>query len=479
MKKIITAFFIFFAIDIFSAMAYFFSPNSIFLFTIICAAVLFVTLYRLEYGVAVAFGELFIGGKGYLFSFSLENVSISIRMAIFCALIIGWIIKKVVVIRRNDFSDVFSKKNLIFYAFCIFIIYGIINGLLHNTARDVYYDANGWLYFLLIFPVMDVIKNEKIFLNIIDILYASIIWTSIKTAAILMLFSRGFVSVGDSFYKWIRDTGVGEITLLDEGFYRIFFQSHIFALIALFLLLVYFVLGETLGKKKKVLYGIIFYCSIFILLVSQSRSFWIGGIAGLLTFVFFMKLRWKIKWKNLTLPIAGMCIAIISQIFLIQAISGYYGNMFSKRTSQLSDDAGGISRISQLRPLFSEIQKHPFLGSGFGTSATYKSSDPRILEKNPDGLYTTFTFEWGYLDAILKIGILGLISYLIFIYSTARDLLRSLEPTRIGLFFGLIALAITNIFSPYLNHPLGIGYVLLLYIFSQKQSPLHGRERLG
>ena len=222
MKKIIIAFCIFFAIDIFSAMAYFFSPNNIFLFLIISAAILFVTLYRLEYGVAIAFGELFIGGKGHLFNFELENVSISIRMAIFSALMIAWIIKKVIAMKGKIFYDLFAKKNIILYALFIFIAYGIINGFLHNPFHDVYLDANGWLYFLLIFPVMDVIKNGKIFLNIINILYASIIWTSIKTAALLMLFSRGFVSVGDSFYKWIRDTGVGEITRLDEGFYRIF-----------------------------------------------------------------------------------------------------------------------------------------------------------------------------------------------------------------------------------------------------------------
>ncbi len=308
--------------------------------------------------------------------------------------------------------------------------------------------------------------------HIIDILYASIIWTSIKTAILLSLFSRGFVSVGDSLYKWIRDTGVGEITRLDESFFRIFFQSHIFALIALFLVLAYFTATTIYSKKQQALYGVVFYCSLFILLVSQSRSFWIGGIAGLLTFVFIMKLRWKTKWKNLTLPIAGMCIAIISQIFLIQTISGYYGNIFLKRTSQLSDDAGGVSRISQLNPLFSKIQKHPILGSGFGTSATYKTSDPRILEKNPDGVYTTFTFEWGYLDTILKIGILGLISYLIFIYTAACDLLKNLEPVRVGLFFGLIALLVTHIFTPYLNHPLGIGFILLCFAWTENQKIL-------
>ena len=31
---------------------------------------------------------------------------------------------------------------------------------------------------------------------------------------------------------------------------------------------------------------------------------------------------------------------------------------------------------------------------GFGTSVTYETSDPRALETNPDGLFTTYSFEW-------------------------------------------------------------------------------------
>ena len=86
------------------------------------------------------------------------------------------------------------------------------------------------------------------------------------------------------------------------------------------------------------------------------------------------------------------------------------------------------------------------------------SNDPRIRAEFPDGRYTTSAFEWGYLDIWLKIGLLGLLAYLILIVKIARE---SLKAGLLGeiLFIALTALVITHTFSPYLNHPLGIGFI--------------------
>jgi O-antigen ligase len=119
--------------------------------------------------------------------------------------------------------------------------------------------------------------------------------------------------------------------------------------------------------------------------------------------------------------------------------------------------------MAELSPLGAQIKKAPVFGSGFGTTLTFKSEDPRVTTVNPTGMYTTSAFEWGYLDITMKIGIVGLGIYLYLIWKIGTGLWKKrADNYNLGLLLGLIALLVINIFSPYLNHPLGIGYLMIL-----------------
>jgi O-antigen ligase len=111
------------------------------------------------------------------------------------------------------------------------------------------------------------------------------------------------------------------------------------------------------------------------------------------------------------------------------------------------------------------IEQEPFFGQGFGSTVTYFSSDPRVLLTNAGGTYTTYAFEWGYLSLWLKIGLLGTLVYLLFLWQLVRDSLKIASQNKNYIFFalpaGIIFLAVTNAFTPYLNHPLGIGFLVL------------------
>jgi O-antigen ligase len=104
------------------------------------------------------------------------------------------------------------------------------------------------------------------------------------------------------------------------------------------------------------------------------------------------------------------------------------------------------------------------LGHGFHQTVTYQSSDPRIKNAaNPQGWLTTDTFELAYLDMLLKFGIIGLASFLaallFLLFSLGKNYFSN--PCSIQVLPWLIlALLITHSFTPYLNHPLGIGLVL-------------------
>ena len=111
-----------------------------------------------------------------------------------------------------------------------------------------------------------------------------------------------------------------------------------------------------------------------------------------------------------------------------------------------------------------KIKEHPILGSGFGAQVSYRSSDPRVLAQNPDGLYTTYAFEWGWLEHWIKFGIIGFGLMIVIVWRLGERILKTPAPDwmRYGLFASLIALAVTHIFTPYLNHPLGLGYLMML-----------------
>ena len=134
--------------------------------------------------------------------------------------------------------------------------------------------------------------------------------------------------------------------------------------------------------------------------------------------------------------------------------------------SRLEAGEAGQSRWNLLPPLWHAVAKHPILGSGFGTTVTYISNDPRVREVSPTGEYTTYAFEWGWLDVWVKLGAVGLILYLGLLAYIGRALAqcaRTSTPCLAGLAV-LIALAAVSVFTPYLNHPLGLGILTLLTI---------------
>ena len=157
--------------------------------------------------------------------------------------------------------------------------------------------------------------------------------------------------------------------------------------------------------------------------------------------------------------------------------SASLSSLVSERAT--TQEAAGQSRMELLKPLWIGILKHPIIGSGFGATVTYNSKDPRILQNNPSGEYTTFAFEWGYLDLWYKMGILGPLAYLGLIGSILLALWRvikdksemvlegiNVQAISLGVFGALIALAAVHFLTPYLNHPLGIGFIILSSLFA-------------
>jgi hypothetical protein len=285
------------------------------------------------------------------------------------------------------------------------------------------------------------------------------------------MFAHINVNLLHTYYRWIRVTGVGEIAYINGNAYRVFFQSQIYGLFGL-LMLVPLLAARPVAHRRPWWFLLPIILGTTAVLISLSRSFWMGGIVALAFFLIFGFRQLRMSVKNiLTACITGMLVFAASYTLMSWALNFPYpcppqkgshtAEMIGQRFTALSGEAAASSRMNELGPLRNGILKNPFLGSGFGQKLTYKSNDPRQLLTPMKGMYTTYAFEWGYLDFILKVGILGLLAYLGLLVVTLKTLWQQRSPLAIGFFLGIVSLLVIHFTTPYLNHPLGIGFLLL------------------
>lgn len=475
--------------EILSFLGYYYQLVNFISFFAITILVLILSLYRLEYGLFALLAELFIGSFGYLFYFENHGLKISIRLALWLIIISVWLAAAIIKLTKTKKLELdFFRSSYLpyFLVLFIFIAGSVINGFFkNNPLNNIFFDANNWLYFLLVFPIFSVLPADNNLKIIKQIFLTSIGWLSFKTIILAYIFSHNFNFFILDLYLWVRRSGVGEITQVVPGFSRIFMQSHIFVLIGFFILLFY--LLKNLKEKQVVLtkqnFSLIGLSALLLstILISFSRSFWLGlAVGGLFVWlVAIFKLKIKLKRfavfnlavLSIIILSLGLTAAVIK--FPYPASSGGFDatNLLSERATKITNEAGVSSRWRLLSPLWQKIKTAPILGQGFGATVTYKSHDPRILAANFKGEYTTYAFEWGWLDVWLKLGIFGLLAYLILLVKIISDGLRISSHYSLALAAGLVVILVVNIFSPYINHPLGIGYLMIAAMMMENLKP--------
>ncbi len=491
-------------------------------------AILIITLAlcleKFEYGIYIMTAELFAGSFGYMFSYDLNGTAVSLRIGLFVIIMSVWLEKMANKKNREEALKRVKENKFIKYYFIFFalLLWGVIAGLLYgNGAANVFFDANGYIYFGLIFPLITEIRTFEHLKNIFSIFIGAVIIGALKTFFLLYVFSHKMYYAMEILYRWVRDYRFAEITGMKYGFYRVFSQSHIYALLLLFfsvLMMIYFsekdslktlsgaILSDEGTKNPKFfsfnhgiirssrqsrltpqddawmhsvkLFFFLYVLTLAMIIIGLSRSFWVGGFAAVLgmyyIFIFAQKYSIK-KLLNITSALAAGVVLSLVLIFIVVKFpypkegGEFPADLLSERISELISEAGAKSRWDLLPVLAKAGTKHLFLGSGFGAAVTYTSSDPRIRSRNSSGEYTTYSFEWGYLDIILKIGLLGMAAYLWLIWKIFKEgweiiLSKRHSPSfevSAGCLLGLIVILATSIFSPYMNHPLGIGYIML------------------
>ncbi len=499
--------------EILSFLGYFFPAVNYITFFIIVFLAVILSLYNLKYGLWILLAELFIGSFGYLFYFEAGGFKLSLRIALWLIIMSVWLAKTMLEwIKTKKLSIIFFKSSYFSYFFIlfIFIAWGLINGLLnHNYLNNLFFDFDRWLYWLLIFPIWQIFSDNNNLKILKQIFLTGLTWLSLKTIILAYFFSHNFSYFTLDLYRWVRLSGAGEITQVVPGFSRVFMQSHIYVLIGFFILLFYLLKDlvviarspEESGRRSNLtnntssskvaisgiaslllvarndrvklltLYFILLTLFLSTILISFSRSFWIGLAAGAIFISLTAIFKLKIKLKKIVIfnliVTAVIILSFILTFFIIKfpypAPSGGFDatNLLSDRATAVANEAGASSRWQLLPPLWQKIKTAPILGQGFGATVTYESDDPRVLAANSKGEYTTYAFEWGWLDVWLKLGLFGLLAYLALFAKIIFNGLKTGGYLSLALAASLAVLFAVNIFSPYVNHPLGIGYIIL------------------
>lgn len=473
-------------------------------FVIVVALALALAVIRFDLAALMLLAELFIGSQGgYLFSYgSNTGLDVSLRLGLFLAVFGVWLARTAVsliaaVMRRQrpegmEWFSAMRYGGLLWPYLALLAIFaaGLVHGVLAgNDFGNVFFDANGYAFFALFPVIVAAFEDPLMPMRTVGVLLAAIVDTVLKALFVLYIFSHRMFTVAPYVYVWVRDTRVGEITKMVGDFYRVFFQAHLYALVFVFSLLLLLAYSRS-WKRSSAKWLLTFLCVMMTgVLMGFSRSFWFGGFGAVLAMAAI--LVWgragSPVWKKLLLAsgVAVACAALIiitsySLPFPRKGAAVSLASLLGDRAFSLSGEAAANSRWALLPVLWKAGLQHPLVGSGLGTTVTYTTSDPRLLASNPTGEYVTFAFEWGYHDLWVKFGLLGLAVYGWLIWAIAapfwhflkrsrqrlaaaeEDITHKLVLLTAGALIALTALLFTNVFSPYLNHPLGIGLIMCL-----------------
>lgn len=461
-----------FLLELFSFISFFIPSVSNVIALLITVLFIIVTWRYIFWGVYLLFIELALGGHGYMMSLSLFGENFAIRHIWFVLLITIFLIKslqeKGLFIKQPKYTKTLYA---IFFIIAFAVLIGFVQG---NSPADIFFDVNAYAFLLIAWPLAKLFKSQHRYISLINILFGALLILSLKTLITLFIFSYD-LSIVPAWYVWIRDLRFGEITFVGLTFYRVFLQSQIFLILALFIIISYVAVQKFSTRnhtfKRQEAKWLIMLSSFYIaaLIISFSRSFWMGvTLGGLSWLILLYKKEWLAR-RNLFWLVKQVVIPFVLAVIIVMLFQAGLWNpaLLFDRASQFSGEPAVVTRWTLWSSMWQEITKAPVFGKGFGSRISYLSSDPRIIDMSGGtGEYSTFSFEWGFLDIWFKMGLVGLIVWLYFILRIINGTLvqfkRNADDYLSLAFTGaLISLVVIHFFTPYLNHPLGISFLLL------------------
>jgi hypothetical protein len=438
--------------------------GSIFL-AISVLAIGLLSLRDLRIGVFAVIVELMWGSFGRWMTFSGWGISLSFRMSLFLVVIVATLWHLRTSQSRSDLMRLFANHpaRWPFIFFGCSLVAALLLGLLRHDFASVLIDANAWGFLALAPGFLIVFQDPRNRRSATTIILAAGFYLLLRTSVLLFIFSHRLDGLWLGIYLWVRDARLGEVTIFPGGFPRVFLQSMVW----LFPVLTLSWSRLRHSRMAIMLWGL----SGAILVVSLSRSYWVGILT--LIGIWMLSIGWTLmQRKSVRGEIRKASKAVISifaaLVVLIVVVRFPFptpittATLSSTLASRLVADEAVGNRWQQIGPLTRAILERPLIGHGFGKAISYESKDPRTLAAFPQGTYTTTAFEWGFLDDLLERGLLGVIIELWLLIVLVVHGIRQRGDVR-ALALAMISLVVIHATSPYLNHPLGLGMLIILF----------------
>ena len=332
------------------------------------------------------------------------------------------------------------EKNPVYVWLLIFIIYGILVNFLSaapdiGSAALVGYFSHWLMPFVLGYGLVNYGYFKKIFWAFI------IVFGAIVGFSVLAYFHLFFPQVGRDFY------------LVHQGLLK-GLRSHI-ALAALCLVSSFLVLAQALLRKdipaaKRIFYFALFLGFVFALFLTGSRGYYIAAVAS----YFLFGIYWIFRTKNWRFAVLGAAVAgvILCAYFFAPVVK----QRLEKTTSH---DMNILERLSLYKVALEEIKSKPLFGYGPGQGIKQQ----KFFEMLPDNLKSVGrhpALHSFYLNFAADFGLAGLAVFIAIMFFIFKGLSKSfssddlfLSAAGIGLFWGLIAVLIGDMFDTLLRGP--------------------------
>lgn len=396
-------------------------------------------------------GELFLGGSGHY----LEFINLSIRALLIITFILLWTLYAIGNQKLLQNIDLNKKFSIILFVFYLFLIISIISGIRYDHAVvSIIQDLIPFLYLPLLFPAYHLLSKPKTQEYFIRLLIVFLISSAVFSLFTFILFSTGIVELQEPFYKWFRDVSMGKITNMGAGFFRVVLPEHL--LITPIILIISSLLMR--DEKHHKMWRFLLFLASIILVINLSRIYFVAIIVGLIVLKY--KHLWK-RWFIISTTTLGLIFLIFTSLFLISSGGKSLGlELFGIRISSIASphiEESSATRIMIFPEALKMIGTAPILGQGLGASITFLNT---VTYKQ----ITTRQFDWGYLEMMVELGILGSLALVSFIFFAIWKLIEKINHAPdwhdfyVGLLASIVAFLIINITSPAIFHVFGIFF---------------------
>lgn len=409
-------------------------PNTVITIIILLTAAILLSKKN-PWGWHIIAAEMILGGSGGF----LQAFGITLRSLLLITSLTIYPLQE----RKNIFA--FEKDKLFIGALLLIAALGITRGLLFNHTKSlVISDAVPYLFLLYYFPLRELLKNEPWKKRCISMLQAAIFAQAIFILYTFAGLANGLLQLQDAFYHWYRDIAGGKITLVEFNFYRLVLNEQL-----LLVPVMLFFLYKSINEKRK--YFIVALL-LFLLSINLTRIYLIAIFIG--TLALFTRENWK---RALAVLLGSLAIFLIifSSLFMYSSGGKSFGlEVFGLRLQSIVapyTEESSLSRMLLLPKIFKQISEYPILGRGLGSTVS-------VFSPVENKLITTSNYDWGYLEILVELGLVGLGSWLFFLFNIVIKQ-KNLPRWQIA---SLVSLLVINITSPAIFHVFGITLLTLL-----------------